>query len=429
MMGDPGLGIYERITIVVRRVSGTAPLIAGMTTPSGNPLFVSQTKTRAGSTTRPINTLEFGNYEFTVGYQTTATPPAPPPPAAGRWRGVVVITPFKGGYPATLGLRNSPGVPLSVLDVDRFLVPPFGGTRVGVATDGFSVLVTSEGGGNLYGELVGQDLAEPFTPNVVTMAGSADLPSGETLAGHRVISMGGAYFAAFSSNSGQTVALARFNGILQKSNLLTVVGNSPDSTKDFFLAGDGARVSVGVNRPATTSHIVYSYDGSNLGAPTTATIGGALYPQAAGAGAAWRTDDSVFELWTPETLDYRGPSKLHRVLYTSAWVASTPDAKYSFTDPSQTETMPSAVSVDAQTGVTIVHYVVADDPPQGALGTGRIHRRLFFPTGVEIPGSHVVLPRTACNRPASTLLGNRLYLAYETGTGVVVERYPLLRTQ
>jgi hypothetical protein len=425
MQGDPATGIFERVTISVRRLSGTAPYVAATRSPSGATIYVSQTKTKRGSTTRPLNTLEFGDYLFTIGYQTTVVPPTQP---VGRWKGVVTVKPFRGGYPATLSLRNSPGIPLSVLDVDRSLSPPFGGTHVGVATDSTSVLVTSEGGGNLYGELVDQDLTPPFTPAVVTMAGAADLPTGETVAGHRLTYMGGAYFATVSTATGQSLLLARFNTQLQRTNFLTVVGGSADPTADGFLAGDGVRVSVGIFHAATAGHTMHLYDAANLGNPATISIGGALFPQAQGCGAAWRGTDAVFELWSPDTLDYRGPSKLHRVLYSSAWEPVTPDARWSFTDPSPTETMPTAVSVDFQSGITIVHYVAADNPPNGPLGSGNVHRRLFDATGVEIPGSHQILPRIACNRPSSALIGNRLFLAYDTPSGPVVERYPLLRT-
>jgi hypothetical protein len=426
MQGDPATGVFEQVTISVHRVSGTAPYVSAARSPSGQTIYVSQTKTKRGSTTRPLSTLEFGDYQFTIGYQTTGTPPLP---AVGRWKGVVTVKPFKGGYPATLVLRNSPGIPLSVLDIDRSLLPTFGGAHVGVATDSNSVLVTSEGGGNLYGELVDTDLAPPFTPTIVTLAGSADLPAGESIAGHRVMFMNGAYFATVSSASGQSLLLARFNAQLQRTNFLTVVGGSADPTVDGFLVGDGAKVSVGVFHPATNGHTVHVYDGSNLGNPATVSIGGQFYPQAQGCGAAWRGTDSVFELYSPDTLVYTGPSKIHRVLYDSNWAAVTPDATLSFADPSTTETMPTAVSVDFQSGITIFHYVVADNPPNGPLGTGRIHRRLFDATGVEIPGSHQILPRVACNRPSSALIGDRLYLAYETSGGPVVERYPLLRTK
>ncbi len=425
MSGDPSTGIFEKASVVVKRVSGTAPMISHVASPSGLSLSPGQKRTPKGSTIKELDSLEFGDYAFTVGYQT-----ATGAPAAGKWKGVVTIKPFRGGFAATLALRNPPGVALSVLDVDRQLTPSFGGKHVGVATDGSFVLVTSEGSGSLLGQFYDQDLNPPTPANVVTLASGADLPNGETLAGHRVIFAGNAFFAGASSTSGQTLILARYNGILQRSNLLTVVGNSTDPTTDFFLASDGLRVSAGVFHSATATHTVYGYDVANLGSPSTSTIGGAGFPQTQGAGAAWRgAPDSVFELWTDDTLDYRGPSKLHRVRYSSTWSPQTTDFSYSFADPSPTETMPSAVSIDPATGIMIVHYVVADNPPQAALGTGNIHRRLFDAGGVEVPGSHFVLPTRSCYRPTSALLGDRLYVAFETQTGPVVERFPLLRTK
>jgi len=424
MQGDLSTGVYDQISLTVRRVTGAPPFIASAKRPSGIPLFVSQKKTTRGSTTSYVASTEFGDYAFTIGYQPSIKFPTP----AGKWRGVVTIKPFKGGYPATLALRNPPGVPLSVLDADRVMTIPFGGTHAGVASDGTLVLATSEANGSLYGELFDQELSPPTTPNVVTMTGPLDLAVGETVSGHRVLYMGGAYFAAFSTASGQSVVATKFNLALQRGSVQPVVANAADATTDFFLTGDGPHVAIGVPHATSASHTVYQFDALNFGNPTTIAIGGAFYPQAPGGGAAWRGTDAVFELWTPDTLDYRGPSKLHRVLYSAAWNPSTADARLTFADPSPTDTMPTAVSVDPQTGVTIVHYVAADGQPQGPLGSGNVHRRLFDATGVEIPGSHAILPRTACNRPSSQIVGNRIFLAYETPSGPVLERYPLLRT-
>jgi hypothetical protein len=77
------------------------------------------------------------------------------------------------------------------------------------------------------------------------------------------------------------------------------------------------------------------------------------------------------------------------------------------------------------THVTIVHYVVADNPPvetsaQATFTAASSTRR------ASGPGSHVTSPArraTARRRILNTLL----YVGYETPTGPIVERYQLLR--
>jgi hypothetical protein len=412
-------------SVVVTRLSGTAPKVGSYRLPSGFSSTPGQKMTKQGSTSNGLFAVDFGVYEYTIGYQAV--------PAAGRWKAVLRIKPFKGGTPATLRVRNSPGVPISVLTVDRSLVPTFaaGGTGVGVATDGnFTVLVTSEVGGVLTGQAYDLDLAPSlqFPPNAIPLTNASDFTAGETLSGHRLMFMAGSYFAAFSTTSGNELSILRLRTDFLRTGYSQVVTSSPDPTTDFFLTGNGTKVSVGIFH-APDSHNVTVLDAADFGIRTNVAIGGGAYPQKNGAGAVWRANDSVFELWTPDSLDYHLPSDLHRVLYDANWSPTTPDAKL-VSDVPDMETMPTAVVVDAgRTDATIVHYVVADNPPLpgAAPGTGRIHRRLFDAAGDEIPDSHVILPRASCNRPTSTLLGNFLYLGFETPSGPMVERYQILR--
>jgi hypothetical protein len=410
--------------VVVTRLSGTAPKVASYTLPSGETSVPYQKMTKRGSTSNALYAIEFGVYQYTIGYQAT--------PAAGRWRATLHIKPFKGGTPAMLRVRNSPGIPISILTVDRSVVPTFaaGGTGVGVATDGnFTVLVTSEVGGVLQAQAYDLDLVPSLLlPNVTPLTGSADFTPGQTLSGHRLMFMSGSYYAAFSTASASELSIVRVRTDLVRTGYAQVVSASADPTTDFFLTGDGSKVSVGIFHPPD-AHNVTVLDSSDFGVRTNYAIGGGSYPQKNGAGAAWRVADAVFELWTPDSLDYHGPSDLHRVLYNATWSPQTPDAK-PIADIPDVETMPTAVVVDnGRTNATIVHYVVADDPPLpgAAPGTGHVHRRLFDSTGAEIPGSHTDLGRASCNRPAATLLGNSLYLGFETPSGPMVERYQILR--
>jgi hypothetical protein len=407
--------------LTVTRVSGTAPKIASFRKPTGVTTTPGQQINAKGSKSVALSAeLLSGVFEYAIGYQAE--------PAAGQWRATLRITPFKGGFPATLVLRNSPGVPLSVRTADRLLLPTFATTAVGVASDGLNVMVTGEQAGVLSGQVFDRDLQQsPILPNPFALTTATDFSPTETLSGHRVMYMGTFYYVAFSTTSGKELSLTRVRTDLVRDGFTQVVSASADPTADFFLTGNGPQVSVGVFHPPD-GHTVHLLSATDFGIRSTVSIGGAQFPQMNGSGAAWRASDSVFELWSPTTLAYQGPSDLHRVLYNAAWSPTTTDAK-PVDEIGVTETMPTAVTIDPQSKATILHYVVPQNPPvSGATtGYGRIHRRVFDESGVEVPDSHTILPRTLCNRPVSTLLGNSVYLAYQTDTGTVVERYPLLR--
>jgi hypothetical protein len=406
--------------VSVKRVSGTAPRVASYKLPSGTTSAPGQKTNAKGSTSNALFAVQFGVHEYAIGYQAV--------PAAGAWKGPLIIKPFKGGTPAYLRLRNSPGVPLSVRDADRSLIPTFAGADIGVATDGNYVMVSSVQGGILTAQAFDRDLQQsPAQPNPVQLMNPTDFTAGEVPSGHRVMFMGGFYFFAVSTASGAELAITRVRTDFLRDGFATVVSTSTDPTTDFFLAGDGTNVSLGIFQPSN-GHTVHLLKATDFGIRSTVAIGGAQFPQKNGSGVAWRSGDKVFEMWTPGTLDFHGPSDLHRVLYSAAWSATTADAK-PVADLAAVETMPTAVSVDPVTGATIVHYVVADNPPLDVNlpGSGRVHRRVFDATGAEVPGSLAILPRVSCNRPTSVVTGSFLYVGFETPNGPVVERYSLLR--
>jgi hypothetical protein len=409
----------------VTRLAGTAPKVASYQRPTGLPFTPGQKMTKRGSTSNPLFASDPGTYQYTIGYQAA-------PVAGSRWRAVLRLTPFRGGTPASLRVVNSPGVDISILNVDRSVTPTFaaGGSGVGVATDGnVIVLVTSEVAGALKAQAYDLDLnVSTLLPNVATLTGASDFTAGETLAGHRLLFAGGSYFAAWSTASGAELSILRLRTDLLRTGFAQVVTSSPQPTTDFFLAATGPKVSVGIFHPPD-AHDVVVLDAADFGIRTTYAIGGPSYPQKSGSGAAWRAEDAVFELWSPENVGSQLPSDLHRALYDVNWSPTVADAE-PIADIPDIETMPTAVAVDAgRTEATIVHYVVADSPtPPGApAGSGKIHRRIFDATGVEIPGSHTILNRPSCNRPTATILGNFLYLGVETPNGPVVERYQILR--
>jgi hypothetical protein len=415
----------DGVTITVTRTSGTAPKIVHYAYPDGQTAIGDSVQkiSKKGASYRVLWAPKDGDYKFTVGYQGL--------PAEGSWKGTLKIRSLaiKGGIAAPLRLRNSPGVPLSVFDNDRTAKPTWGGAGAGVATDGFNVLVTSESGGSLFAQFLDRELATlPTMMNPVSIAGAADMSVGETLVDHRVMSMGGSFYVSFSSSTGQSLSLLKLNNLLQRNNSAQVLSQSASSTRDFFMTGDGANVALGVATPATGGHRVELLDAANFGTRSTVLIGGGLLPQSAGSGAAWRPTDAVFELWTPDTLDYHGPSDLHRQLYQSTWTAASSDSQ-PVAEAGTTETSPTAVVVDPITQATILHYVVPDNPPLvgGKPGSGRIHRRLFNTNGVEIAGSHFVLPNASCLRPTAMVFGAYLYVAFETPSGFEVQRWQLLR--
>jgi hypothetical protein len=317
------------------------------------------------------------------------------------------------------------------------------------------VLVTSEGGPAAAPELRGQlfDLGlQPLSPQagataLTSYGPNTDFQPGEILRGHRLLWSAPYYYAGFSTASGTQLSLLQVRTDLVRNSAVQVVTGSARPTNDFFLVSDGQSVTAGV-RSAPSSYDLTSVvvGAGGFGARTPVTVGGDAQHllRSAGAGAAWHAQGSYYELWTPDTLNYLGPSDLHRTIFDATWTAQAATtvpadttAAHQFPDAALTETMPTAVTVvppspeapaDARTPVTVVHFVVADSPPFDINnpGPGTLVRVLFDSTGAYVPGSYTRLPQRRCNRPATCISGDFLYLGYETATGATVERYRLL---
>lgn len=410
-------------SVQVQRVNGTAPRVERYVTPAGAPGFTPQQSLKSKkSTTYGIFADAFGDHEYRIGYQDDTAP-------SGAFRGKVRVDPFRGYGTVAMQLVNNPGVPLTVRNQDRYLSVDWGASGAGVSSagDGF-VLVTSESGGQVLGQRYTLDLDPIFNPlpefSPVPLADAADLAPGETIQGHRVLGVGQYHFLAISSASGQSLVLKKLNQNRTVNLSARVVEASASSTLDFFLAADDYSVSVGRFLPPD-GHLVHLFDATTL-LPVGAAvpIGGPSRPHLNAAGAGWNSTDGVFELWAPtsSSTDPGADGDLRHLVFDANWAplsaGETPVANVGVN-----EITPTAVSVDADTGATIVHYVVPEVPyPEGA-----IHRRVFDAAGIEIPGSHAILPGARRSRPTSLLLGGSLFLASDNLDGPTVERYRVLR--
>ena len=413
------LQVDDTTTVVVKRLSGTAPRVDEFVPPGSTGQTPQQAVTKRGAETYPLYASQFGDHEFRIGYQDV--------PAAGRFKGAVRLTPFRGYGTAAFLLTNDPGVPLTVRNVDRFLLVSWGGPGVGVSSlgDGF-VLVTSESAGQVLGQRYTLDL-DPITYPLaefspVMLADSNDVAPGETVSGHRILATGGNHFLGISTTTGRSLVLKKVQSNRTIAGSARIVENSTDPTHDFFLATDGIHVSVGRFVPPD-GHVVHLVDvGTMTPSMTTYPIGGVAGPHVQGAGAAWRMADGLFEFWAPSSLDPLGDSDLHFLRFDATWSLASAD-QTPVDEVGVNEYLPTAVSVDDASGAMVVHYVVPEYPYE----EGAIHRRVVDATGLEIPDSHVVLPGARRSRPTSFIEGNHLFLASEGPNGPTVERYRLLR--
>ena len=304
----------------------------------------------------------------------------------------------------------------------------FGDSRCGVAFDGAALVVTSERNGAVSAMRIATDLSGSVGPAIPTvLTSTVDFQPAQATAGHRLLRLDGATYLAYSSASGDSVAVREIRNDLVTSGAISLVAAAASPVFDFFLTGQTTELAVGVPN-GVAGHDLYRIDvsGTNFAALAPVAIGGTP-AQSWGSGADWNPD-GYFELWTPESHVPGAASDLHLQTFESDWTPRGGDAEK--VAAAETETNPTSVLVDPQTGVTIVHYVVPDNPPldEANPGPGRIHRRLFDTSGAEIPGSHVVVSEPGRDRPAAILLGDALYLASEGAGQPRVERYYVLRT-
>lgn len=412
---------YDEATVAVKRVSGTAPRVERFVPPGSSGQMPQQAVTKKGATTYPLGAATFGDHEIRIGYQEL--------PASGRWKGQVKLDPFRGYGTAVLVLVNDPGIPLTVRNVDRFLLVNSSSPGVGVSSLGDDfVLVTSESNGQVLGQRFNMDLEPLLYPvaeySPVMLADSNDVAPGETLAGHRVVANGGFHYLGVSTASGASLVLKKVQGDRTIAGSARIAENSSD-TQDFFVATDGATVSVGRFLPPD-GHVVTVVDPATMTPSlTTYAIGGTSGPHVRGAGAAWRASDGLYELWAPSALEFLDPdadSDLHYLRFDSNWSHASADQK-PVAEAGVNETFSTAVTVDDASGAMIVHYVVPEFPYE----VGTIHRRVFDVTGLEVPGSHAVLPGARRGRPTAIIVGNHLFLAADGPNGPTVERWKLLR--
>lgn len=407
----------DQTHVVVKRVEGGAPRVASYTfTPGGSAYYPPQSQTKKGATSRVIAVAAFGDATYTVDAQDEAVP-------LGRWTGTVVVKPYPRYGRAVLDLDNAPGIPLSVRDVDRHIDVAWATTGAGLSWNGSYVLVTGETGGDVRGKYYNADLSDPGPlAQPVRLASAADLPPGETLAGHRTIRAADRHFVAYTSSSGTSAALSKIGDNLVRDGFTPIVDGSADPVNDLFLATDAFTVCVGIPRPPQ-GHTVHRIDAASM-APVSAAvpIGDASRPHAAGAAALWRSDQSVWELWAPTTIAPGLPSDLNHGLFTTTWTAVSWEPNR--IAGTARESWSTSVVLDEATGVTILHYI---EPNVDTTGFGILHRRLFDPLGIEIAGSHATLGTVRRHRPAAIIAGDHLYVAAEGLVNSTVTRFQLLR--
>jgi hypothetical protein len=408
---------YDQSQLTVSRVSGSPPQIESYRSPTLVNFRPQQRSNAKGSAmVHPLGALETGEYRYTIGYASGV-------PAAGRFKGKIRIIPSKTSGRTFFDVVNTPGVPLTVRSLDRFLAVSWTSGPVGLSTDGTSVVVTGESGGRILAQRYDLDLAAiagASTP--VEVATAADLPPGSQILGHRTTHDATHHFVAFSSADGASIGLVKLRPDLVRDAFLGVVNGATTTTQELFVAADGFTISVG--RPVAGGHHVHLVDAATMLEFNGVTIGGGAFSHSRGAGAAWRKDSGVFELFAPDSILFGQASDLHRSVYDANWTLFSTADETPVADPDVAETFSTAVTIDDASDTTIVHYVT---PENFVTGAGRVRRVLFDDTGNELPGSRATLQGTDRHRPSAVIVGSSLFVASEGSGSPLVERYRLLR--
>jgi hypothetical protein len=406
--------------LTVRRVDGSAPYLAAYTAPGSQPYVPSQKQTKTGSTTRLwLYPAVFGSSSFTIASQDAGAPD-------GTFKGFVTLRP--GGPYGKVGLaqRNPPGVPLSVqvLDASQEIGWASGPCGVGFDEANQYLLVTGEVGGQVEGKYYTVALEDPSVSAVRAVLVSASDFSAGAVAGHRLVSAGGFHYVTASNTSGSSVVVSRFPFNLVRSGFATVVDGAAVPANDHFVVTDGLTVYVGTPNGAF-GHVVAGFDATTLASTGfSAPIGNSSQAQAPGAGAAYRPDQNVFELWAPTSASSQPtlPSDLSHGVYSPTWAALVWET--SRVGTAVTETQSTSVVYDAETGATIVHYV---EPTSDGTGFGILHRRLYDALGNELSHGTPLGTSARVRRPSACISGGFLYVAVE---GVAINsavRFRLLR--
>ncbi len=413
------------MSVKLKRISGDIPQVDRYVSPLANVDFPFTVKkiTKKGDVSRRFTAVANATHSFEIGYRDGGT--------LGQFQATVKVTQNKVRRNVPMSLSNAPGIDISVRPADAERAVTFGIGEGGLAYDPItnSILVTAVQNGptgpEIAGQLIDRDLfTRPGTPNAIPFVIPGDMQPGEQLGSHRIVESPGGYTILWLTASGSNVGLAYVRGQdLQRDGFVEVELNLQTPISDPFLATDGVNVSVGLPVPDGHDVRLYTFN-SGFSLLGTIPIGGGPLTHGEGAGVAWNPDDSVFDLWAPDTSDFGLSSDLHRQGYSAVWQSQGPD-QTPVADPGTDETLSTAVVYDRESGATIVHYIV----PLDASGSGELHCVVIDSDGVVIPGSDTIVAASGRSRPAAILdpLGRSIYLVSATPTGPLVERFPLLR--
>jgi len=421
---DVALLFRDQVIVKVKSTEGGIPVITRFVAPRQEFRFpaTERRRNKKGAVSQNFRSIDDDDHTFEFGYRGGQT--------TGTFEATVRVNMFTLSTVAFLRIENAPGIPLSVRPADRFRRIEWGVGAPGLAYDAGtnSILVTALylGGGapQISGRLYDTDLFEqPGTPQPVPFVGPADMQPGEQLGTHRIVATDVNYYIAWATQSGLFAGFSRIRkSDLGREGFLEAIANATTPVRDHFLVTNGDQVSLGVFR-SPDGHDVHVYEADLTGALTIA-IGGGAFSHANGAGAVWNLGTDTYQLWAPDALGFGLASDLNRQNYSEFWQVQGSNEK-PIADPQVMETMSTGVSLDLFSGVTIVHYVVPENPD----GRGTVVRSLFDDAGDFILGSDVALPTSGLNRPTSIVVGNFVYVGYSSAAGPAVERFPLLRSQ
>lgn len=439
----------DKIKVIVKGPKrGAVPDLLSFSDPDDTTLVLregfSKKLTKRGAKTALLEVRDTGPHTFALGFQ--------PGSDEGEFNGVVRLTPAKAtSLTKTVQIRlaNPPGIEIGVREFDRRIEPTFapdGGIGVafgpGAVQGGIVHISGEESGDIVFGQYTPELDEVPTGPGSSLRARVAgvvhnDTPGNDPVQGHRLIYSQdiGFLFVGWSTASGTRLGLTqvRTDNYLRFAST-EVVAQSVDPIADVFLTGTDQKLFLGFPLSAGR-HRIHQLSLASV-PEATYDIGGGAFGHAAGASATFDRLTNRIEFWAPDTPDGAVEGGIHRQLYSTNWTSIVNEEIAD--ELGVTEFQPTAstrVEIADGNVATVLHYVV-DGAPEG---DGQIHRRIYDTNGVEVPGSAAVLtfldgtPRTGLSQPVSAVGETPsgapvLFLAYDSPTGHVVERLPLVIT-
>ena len=309
--------------------------------------------------------------------------------------------------------------PPTVTEVQAPVALPSGASWLFVIDDGEDMLALStEAGSSIHmGRL---DPANPSAPiTLQSVASSADT-GGQGIADHWHIYAHGYHWIVFSVTNAEQSYLLQLDKDFNQITLVEVAQQDKGvSTNDMFLVAEDDGITVG-HFYEGQGHKLYRFN-TAAELTDTMTIGGSGNFAHGNGASAYQTDNG-FVVFAPTSLDPSSATELYKITYSADWEEKSIVTLLQADDTGFA--MGSAALLDD--GSYIIHarkIANASDHDNTGDDSGAIVQYRFA-SDDELVDSTMIVEESG-NRPHTTLVGDDVYLTYDSSNAVYFAQYRL----